>query len=166
MRYAAIDFETANYEADSACAVGLVVVENGRIIERAYHLIRPPSRDFAFTWVHGLTWNDVREARNFGELWPELRQLLRGTRFLAAHNAPFDRGVLAACCNTWQIYDDPPAFQCTVQVARRVWRIHPTKLPNVCQHLGIELKHHQADSDAEACARIMMAAIEAGWSPP
>ncbi len=166
MRYAAIDFETANYDADSACAVGLVVVENGQIVDRACHLIRPPSRDFTFTHIHGLTWNDVREARSFGELWPELRELLRGTQFLAAHNAPFDRNVLAACCNTWQIFDNPPTFQCTVQVARRVWRIFPTKLPNVCQHLGIELRHHQADSDAEACARIMMAAIEAGWSPP
>jgi hypothetical protein len=28
--FAAIDFETANYSADSACAVGLVIVKGGR----------------------------------------------------------------------------------------------------------------------------------------
>lgn len=165
MRYAAIDFETANYDADSACAVGLVVVENGRIVDRATHLIRPPSRNFTFTHIHGITWNDVREAQTFAGVWSDLRERLQGSQFLAAHNAPFDRGVLSACCNTWRIFDEPPPFVCSVQVARRTWRIFPTKLPNVCAHLGIDLAHHQADSDAEACARIMMAAIEAGWRP-
>lgn len=163
MRYAAIDFETANHEADSACAVGLVVVEDGRIVDRAAHLIRPPTRDFTFTWVHGLGWDDVRDAPTFGDLWPALRERLAGVEFLAAHNAPFDRGVLSACFRTWRILDEPPPFVCTVQVARRVWRIHPTKLPNVCAHLGIALRHHEAASDAEACANILMQAIAAGW---
>jgi len=33
----------------------------------------------------------------------------------------------------------------------------------VCHYLGIDLRHHQADSDAEACARIVMAAQAGGW---
>jgi len=33
----------------------------------------------------------------------------------------------------------------------------------VCNYLGIDLRHHQADSDAEACARIVMAAQAGGW---
>jgi len=41
--FAAIDFETANYSPDSACAVGLVAVEGGRVVRREYHLIRPPN---------------------------------------------------------------------------------------------------------------------------
>jgi DNA polymerase-3 subunit epsilon len=43
-----------------------------------------------------------------------------------------------------------------------VWGIYPTKLPNVCRHLGISLNHHEASSDAEACARIMIRALEEG----
>jgi DNA polymerase-3 subunit epsilon len=31
-------------------------------------------------------------------------------------------------------------------------------LPNVCSYLGIPLDHHNAASDAEACARIVLAA--------
>jgi DNA polymerase-3 subunit epsilon len=54
-------------------------------------------------------------------------------------------------------------FVCTVQVAREVWDIRPTKLPDVCGHLGLSLKHHSANSDAEACARILIAARTAGW---
>ena len=49
MNFLAIDFETASYGRDSACAVGLVRVEKGVIIRKESHLIRPPSREFVFT---------------------------------------------------------------------------------------------------------------------
>ena len=42
--FVAIDFETANTSADSACSVGLVKVVSGAIVETAVHLIRPPTR--------------------------------------------------------------------------------------------------------------------------
>ena len=156
--YVAIDFETADYSADSACAVGLVRVENGRIVRRESRLIRPPRTDFVFTYIHGITWEDVKDQPLFGEVWPQVSDILEGVEFIAAHNAPFDRGVLKACCVAARI--SPPAipFKCTVQVARKKWSIHPTRLDNVCKVLGIPLKHHDAASDAEACARILIAA--------
>ncbi|TAJ92235.1 MAG: exonuclease [Gammaproteobacteria bacterium] len=165
MRFAAIDFETANYSQDSACAVGLVVVDGAQIVDRAYHLIRPPTTEFKFTHIHGLTWTDVCNAKTFAELWPELRGYMRKIDFLAAHNAPFDRGVLAGCCTSYGLSNVRRRFVCTVQVAREVWSIYPTKLPDVCRSLSIPLQHHRADSDAEACARIVMAAMTAGWMP-
>lgn len=154
----AIDFETADYPADSACAVGLVRVENGRIVRRVSRLIRPPRSTFAFTYIHGITWDDVKRQPSFGEVWPEISDILEGVSFIAAHNAPFDRGVLRSCCAAAGL--EPPSlpFTCTVQVARRKWSIHPTRLDNVCKVLGIPLKHHDAASDAEACARIVIAA--------
>jgi DNA polymerase-3 subunit epsilon len=42
MNFLALDFETANYYRDSACALGLVRVENNEIVDRASFLIRPP----------------------------------------------------------------------------------------------------------------------------
>jgi DNA polymerase III epsilon subunit-like protein len=54
--FVAIDFETADYKPDSACAVGLVRVENHQIVERAYTLIRPPRKKFVFTYYHGISW--------------------------------------------------------------------------------------------------------------
>jgi DNA polymerase-3 subunit epsilon len=50
-------------------------------------------------------------------------------------------------------------FRCSMVTARRTWGIYPTKLPDVCRHLRISLNHHDASSDAEACARIMMRAM-------
>lgn len=162
-RFAAIDFETACHRADSACAVGVVIVEEGRIVDRRYALIRPPTSQFFFTHIHGLTWRDVKDAPCFAEVWAGLAEALAGVAFLAAHNAPFDRGVLGACCASYGLPSPAHPFVCTVRLARAQWNIRPTKLPDVCRYLGIRLNHHHADSDAEACAQIVIAAQEEGW---
>lgn len=159
--FLAIDFETAGYERESACAVGLVRVEGGEVVKRAYHLIRPPSTRFVFTYLHGISWDDVCYEPRFGELWPTIEPLFAGVDFLVAHNAPFDRSVLRACCAAAEIGMPRLPFRCTVETARRIWSIYPTKLPDVCGVLGIPLQHHQAASDSEACARIMIEALRA-----
>ena len=120
LRFAAIDFETANHSPDSTCAVGLLIVSGSRIVDRAYHLIRPPSRTFSFTHLHGLSWADVRNAPTFAELWPELYDRLRTVDFIAAHNAAFDRRVLIGCCENYRLPHVNRRFVCTVQVARAV----------------------------------------------
>ena len=56
-------------------------------------------------------------------------------------------------------------FACSVQLACAQWGIHPTKLPDVCRRLRLPLCHHEAGSDAEACARIVLAAEAEGWRP-
>jgi len=52
-----------------------------------------------------------------------------------------------------------------VKLARRAWDIRPTKLPDVCRRFLIRLQHHNALSDATACARIVMRAVKAGIDP-
>ena len=161
LNFVAIDFETAAYRRDSACAIGLVKVVDGAIVDRAVHLIRPPSRQFVFTHIHGLTWMDVETADDFGRLWPRLTPLLEGATFLAAHNAAFDKGVLRACCTAYGLAAPTLPFRCTVQIARRAWNIRPTRLSDVCRELRIALDHHEALSDATACAEIVLAADRA-----
>jgi len=121
--FAAIDFETANYSPDSACAIGLVVVKDSRIVRREHYLIRPTDRQFVFTYLHGITWDDVRDAPTFAELWPTLRELITGVDFLAAHNASFDRRVLNSCCETHRLPAPTHPFVCTVRLARAVWSV-------------------------------------------
>jgi len=160
--FAAIDFETADYGHDSACAVAVVRVEGNAIVDRAHYFIRPPRREFVFSYLHGITWNDVADAPTFRQLWPALSRRFAGVEFLAAHNAIFDASVLQACCERARLSVPSHSFQCTVRLARTVWNIYPTTLPDVCKRLAIPLRHHHAGSDAEACARIVIAATEAG----
>jgi DNA polymerase III subunit epsilon len=158
MNFVAIDFETANPNADSACAIGLVKVENFQVVEQVEYLIRPPSKWFEFTYIHDIDWSMVADKPTFGELHPQIDRFLAGTDFLAAHNASFDRKVLAACRETYQIEPTSHRFLCTVQLARQQWQIRPTKLSDVCRQLDIKLQHHHALSDAHACAQIIIAA--------
>jgi DNA polymerase-3 subunit epsilon len=160
--FVAIDFETADRGSDSACAVALVRVEGLQIVERRACLLRPPRRRFLFTYVHGITWEDVAGAASFAEAWPPLSRLLDGAAFVAAHNAWFDQNVLNACCRAAGLIPPNLPFTCTMQLARKTWRIYPTKLPDVCARLGLPLRHHDPASDAEACARIV---IEANRAP-
>ncbi len=156
--FVALDFETADQGRDSACSIALVRVEGRRIVRREHHLIRPPRRTFLFTAIHGISWPQVADAPSFAELWPSLAACLDGARFIAAHNASFDAGVLRACCEQAGLRPPGQPFVCTVQVARQAWNLRPTKLPDVCRHLGLPLRHHDALSDAEACAGIVLAA--------
>ena len=41
MDFIAIDFETANHRRHSACAVGIVTVRDGKVVDRFSTLIRP-----------------------------------------------------------------------------------------------------------------------------
>lgn len=158
--FAAIDFETADNGRDSACAVGAVRVWNGRITEKYHQLIRPPREEFIHTPIHGLAWEDVSHSPTFGEMWPELRDFVAEVEFLAAHNAPFDRSVLYQCCDAAGFEPPDHEFRCTLQMARSKWNLPSSSLRSVCDHLGIPLNHHEALSDAEACARIAIAAMK------
>ena len=117
--FAAIDFETADYGRDSACAVAVIRVEGLAIVERAYYYIRPPRRQFVFSYLHGISWNDVVDAPTFRQLWPSLQKKLAGVEFLAAHNASFDRSVLHTCCERARLSAPSHSFQCTVRLSQR-----------------------------------------------
>lgn len=155
-RFVAIDFETADPKRDSACAIGIVVVDKGEIVGRDYRLIRPPRKKFNpfCVRVHGLHWEDVCDEPSFGDLWPEIEHHFQGADFIVAHNASFDKSVLNTCCKEsgWEAPEQP--FLCTVQLSRKTWELASNKLPSVCKYLGIQLNHHHAGSDAEACALI------------
>lgn len=159
--YVALDFETADSKRDSACAIGMVKVRDGRIADTLYQLLRPPRSVFSpfCIKVHGIHWADVRHSPTFREFWREHAEFLEDVDFLAAHNARFDQAVLTACCAMARLPVPALSFVCTVELARNQWALRPTKLPDVCRFLNFDLNHHHAQSDAEACARIVMAAL-------
>ncbi|RMF11214.1 MAG: exonuclease [Alphaproteobacteria bacterium] len=161
--FLAIDFETANNRRDSACAIGLVRVSDGRIVAESHHLIRPPTPEFRFTHIHGITWTAVADKPDFFEVWDSIGTLFEGVDFISAHNARFDKGVLEACCDRFGLGPPRTPYLCTVELARRLWNLRPTKLPDVCRFLGIPLDHHRADSDSRACAEIVLAAEADSW---
>lgn len=156
MRAIAIDFETANPARASACAVGLAVIEDGVVVDTAYHLIRPRPLTFGYfeTRVHGITAEDVAGAPEFPAVFASIRSYL-GSHLLMAHNQAFDVSVLKASAELYGL--DLPAFDvlCTLELSRAVWRDRRGhKLSDVAGYLGLEFRHHHAEDDALMAARI------------
>jgi len=155
-RFIAIDFETANNNRNSACALGIALVEDLVITDQFYTLIKPPQSYFNFTGIHGITREDVKDRPAFNELWPDIEKYFYNIDFIAAHNVAFDRGVLKACCDYYGINKPEIDYMCTLQLARKRLNLNQNSLDKVSEYLGIELIHHNALSDTLACAEIMI----------
>ncbi len=158
--FVAIDFETATAARSSACAVGIVRVEAGAIVEEYYRLIRPPHNQYTpfNISIHGISPRDTREAPTFADLYPEIRKMLEG-RKIVAHNESFDRGVLRATMEYYGLdYTElglDEKWECTVKLYRKKGYTH-ANLAYCCHMNGIELRHHEALSDARACAQLYL----------
>lgn len=159
MNFTAIDFETANAKRTSACSIGLVKVENGLIVAEKSFLIKPQPNYFyaSFIDIHHITQSMVKDAPLFGELWPDIREMIEDTEFLVAHNAAFDMSVLRSCLEMEMIRAYLPPHVCTVKLSKQYLPfLYNHKLNTVCEYYGIELDHHEALSDARGCARILL----------
>lgn len=164
--WTAIDFETANRERGSACAVGLVRVENGRIVDRYATLVRPPEPVDYFTRFntefHGIGPEHVADAPDWPRVLRTILDFADGSPFVA-HNAAFDMGVIQAACAHTGLEWPGADYACSLYTARRTWpALRDHRLPTVCGEIGHALlRHHAADADAEAAAHIMIAALRA-----
>ena len=96
MRYFALDFETGNASPLSACALGVSIFEDGRLVGEHVSLLKPPACAGKFHWgnvrVNHIKENMVQDAPSFASFWRELAPLAEGS-VLVAHNAMFDTGA-------------------------------------------------------------------------
>jgi DNA polymerase-3 subunit epsilon len=158
--FTAIDFETANSHPESACQVGLARVRDGRIVESAAWLIRPPSgfdEFFAFnSTIHGIVAQDVATAPGWAEQFAELTAFV-GDDALAAHSAGFDMGVLRRASAATGVACPPWRYLCSLQLARKTYRLDSYRLPRAAEAAGFTgFAHHDAGADAIACAHIVI----------
>ena len=156
MDFAAIDFETANSNRASACAMAVVVVENNQIKDKKSWLIRPKKLYFDpyNIHIHGITENDVINEPEFDELWPIIKDFIK-EKTIIAHNASFDLSVLRYLFNEYGIEFPNLNYSCSIIIAKKTWPGLPSyKLNLIAKHLGIKLKHHDPLEDAMACAEI------------
>lgn len=164
LNFTAIDFETANNHAASACSVGLVKVREGRVVDRASWLIRPPfGYDDMLEWntrIHGITAADIVDAPLWADQVDALLAFVDGDT-LAAHNAGFDMGVLSAAQRASALAVPTLSYVCSLRVARKTYHLESYRLPVAAMAAGFEdFAHHDALADAEACAAIIVHAAK------
>ena len=148
--------------------IGLCVIEDGQITDARSSLVNPECGFDEFNiMLTGITPDAVAGAPCFAELWRRgLGEYLEGA-ILVAHNAPFDLAVLSKCLAAYGIvWKRTAQYLDTVRLARQAFPGLPNhKLNTLAYSLGLELDHHDAASDALACAGVLLASVERGVDP-
>ena len=157
MNFVAIDFETA-VGHDSICAVGIITVEDGEIVEEYHQLIQPPGNRYTHwtTNVHGMTSATTANSPVFSEVYPEIKKRIAG-KMIVAHNEAFDRPALQKTMARHGLdYSElelAERWECTKKLFQKRG-FKSCKLNSLCDYFNIELNHHEALSDARACAKL------------
>lgn len=162
-RYIVFDVETPNRANDRMSAIGITMIEGSKIVDSFFSLVNPETHfDYFNTQLTGISAKTVQGAPNFAVLWKQIEPIM-SSGILVAHNAVFDMGVLKKCLHDYGImWKSSAKYICTVQAGRRLLPGMSHSLNVMCDHYGITLDHHQADSDSRACAEILLRYIESG----
>lgn len=155
-----IDVETACSRTSSICQVGVVGFTGGQVTFEYETLIDPCDEFHPFNVsIHGIHRHHVRGKPKFKDLHATLSHQLNG-RITVAHST-FDRGALSAACSLHQKTMIDTRWLDSVRVARRAWpELSSHRLNVLASHLGIELQHHDALSDARAAGIVIVKAID------
>ena len=162
-RYIAFDVETPNKYNTRMSAIGITVIEDGRVVDSFFSYVNPEQPFDSFNVeLTGIDEGTVADAPIFPELWEQIQPLME-SGMLVAHNAKFDLGVLKECLHAYDIEWQPKAKAiCTVLIGRDILPDISHRLNSMCEYYGICLDHHQADSDSRACAEILLKYIQGG----
>ena len=136
-------------------------------MQELYTLVDPQTHFDPFNIaLTGITPEMERGQPDFPALWQLLEPMLRNS-VLVAHNAPFDLRVLASCLHDYHIDWKPETvYLCTCQMGRKAYPyLLNHKLNTLCEHLRLELDHHNAGSDSRACALLLLDYLEKGLRP-
>ncbi len=152
--FTAIDFETATANRASVCQVGIVRVVNRKITERFSILIQPPHNAYLpiNTSIHGISAKDTKNSPMFSRVWKDIQHLIVDQHVVAHNGFSVDFHCIDQSLHLYKI--DRPNYtkHCT-------YKIFGKKLPVLCEEYGIKLKHHDALSDAEACAELFLISL-------
>ena len=166
LNFITIDFETANYAKESACAVGLVRFVDGREEDGVYSLIRPPSTYFIPEWtetIHHISYEDVCDKPRFPDVWRTLVEPFLGQTPglpLVAHNTPFDMNIIRGCCAYYDMELPDVSYFCSLALSRIVWPGISHRLTALGEHFGICYDAHNALADAQTCGKVVVIAAQ------
>jgi DNA polymerase-3 subunit epsilon len=164
--FIAIDYETANTDYRSACSLGVSIVENGKVVETFESLIQPPKEFSEFdpfnVMIHGITPTQIKGAPTFDYLWEKLDNFNSKYKVpFVCHFSGFDIRVTEALLNHYGVSFQEIQFYDTYTIARKLWpQLINHKLNTLSENFKIDLNHHNAASDAQACALIALKQIE------
>lgn len=169
--FVALDFETANANRASACALAMTKVVDGEITD-SLSAIFMPSIGFDFfearnTSIHGISRSEVEDKGSFVDYWKDFANFAQGLP-LVAHNASFDLSVLRATLHASNLSWPEFEYACTYIISQRVFSLTSYSLPFVAVAAKIDWdkdSHHDALYDSQICAKVLIEIAHQNGSP-
>jgi DNA polymerase III epsilon subunit-like protein len=159
--FTAIDFETANSHRGSACAVGLVKVRDGHVVDTASWLIKPPPGIDGFDPVnvelHSIAEPDVQNAADWEMSLEGILQFVSEDP-IVAFDAAYDASVMRMATEHQHL--DLPAkdFYCALHLSETHLALPRHRLSDVLAALELPpVERHEPRAHALACAQIVLA---------
>jgi DNA polymerase III subunit epsilon len=165
MNFLAIDFETGTESDASACAIGLALGDERRVLREYYSLIKPTHHTGWVSEIHGITWDDVKDQRRFAEIWPEISAFFDSADAYVAHKAKADKTILEVISDEANIAPPDKPYICTLHLAEHMWKLPGYRLDELAARFGITHERHNALSDARAALRLLQHALSEGGKP-
>ena len=159
------DVETPSCHHDRICEIGVVRIEAGEVVFRQSFLVDPEC-DFSDMniRIHGIRPETVRGKPTFPQIWAHLKPYFCDG-IVVAHNATFDLTVLYKTLVAYGLDLQPIRY---IDTCSMVFDFYPhapnSRLNCVCEMLNIHLEHHDAGSDAEAAAEVLLDMLKKGLS--
>ena len=149
--FTAIDFETAHPKRWSICQVGIVRVEDGIIKEQLSMLVQPPDNFYwnNFIDIHGISPEHTCNAPTFDEVWDRFKHYIENETVVAHNGFSFDFPCLSQALTFYNLEVPSYTGACT-------YKIYNDNLASLCKLHRIPLNHHDALSDARACAELYL----------
>ncbi|RPH48373.1 MAG: hypothetical protein EHM85_17260 [Desulfobacteraceae bacterium] len=153
--FVAIDFETANPQRVSACAIGYAKMSDCKLIEAKGYLIKPVGGHATFqSKIHGITEEHTFNKPVFGELFPEIKDIFHYP--LVAHSL-FDKQVLKALSDKFNLGLNFSYIDSCAIAKEKLPALKDCKLKTLVKHFDLPaFKHHDAKEDAIACANVFL----------
>ena len=125
-------------------------MENGKAVHEVNQLVQPPNNHYFYKniEIHGIRSEDTMDAPTFYDAWYLMKDYI-DDQIVVAHNSSFDVNCLRS---TLAYYDlAQPRFEerCTRKIFKR-------GLSYLTKKYKIPLNHHDALSDANACAELYL----------
>ena len=147
--FTAIDFETAHGKRWSICQIGLVRLEKGNLTDKIVILVRPPNNYYwdSFIDIHGITPEQTESAPTFDKAWKQIKPFIKNQNVVAHNGFAFDFHCLKQTLEYYKLATPKYTGHCT-------YKLFGDNLASLCEEYKIPLNHHDALSDAMACAKL------------
>ncbi len=164
MDFVGIDLEWASDVPGNVCEIGVVWFEGGREVASYRSLIQPIVAEWG-TWQflnlpYGL--NDALRGPSFPEVWSTLEPKLSALPWVAHNAASAEARMLgAALAHHGMDVPAPAEVWCTLDLAKKAWPEFPAHgLHRMAAQLDLDLEHHNPESDARACSKLVLQAAQ------